>query len=57
MNRTVYFCTDGIWLCDGLEEPIRWFGPAEEILSILIYHEEFDLQTIRFRVQDREFGE
>lgn len=51
MRQAVYFCADGIWIEDGTDNPVWLFsGSALELISILIYHREMDLESAQFYV-------
>lgn len=54
--QAVYFCTDGVWICDGLDEPYQFNGSADSLVAIMVYHSELDITQTRFYVQEHAFA-
>lgn len=50
-NESIVFSDAGIWIQPLLSRGFYFNGSAVELLSILIYHKEIDIDVATFRVR------
>lgn len=65
--QAIYFCTDGVWICPGNDDPYpfhggsyrsgSWDQGASDLIAIMVYHRELDITGVKFYVQDHKFAE
>lgn len=53
-NESIAFTPQGIWIQPLLSDGFWFVGDAHELLSILIYHTEIDVEHARFYVRSAE---
>lgn len=52
-NESVTFYKDCIWIQPLLSDGFKFSGSPDELISIMIFHEELDIENCKFRVRDR----
>lgn len=52
-NESVTFYRDCIWIQPLLSDGFKFSGSPTELISIMVYHHELDVENVRFRVRDR----
>ena len=52
VNESVTFTPEGIWIQPVLSDGFWFTGSVIELLSIMVYHTELDIEYTRFYVRD-----
>jgi hypothetical protein len=52
-NESVTFYRDCIWIQPLLSDGFKFAGSPAELMSIMIYHLDLDINNCQFRVRDR----
>ena len=52
-NESVEFTPEGVFIQPLLGKRFRFAGSVIELLSIMVYHHELDIQNTRFYVRER----
>ena len=51
-NESVTFTSRGIWIQPIYSDGFWFMGSPTELLSIMVYHHELDIQFVAFRVRE-----
>lgn len=52
-NESITFYRDCIWVQPVNSDGFKFAGSPDNLISIMIFHEELDIMNCRFRVRDR----
>ena len=52
-NESITFTPNGIWIQPVLSDRFRFTGSVNELIQILIYHKELDIENAIFRVREK----
>ena len=53
-NDKIVFTSDGIYIHPTLSDPFRFSGSVAELINIMAFHTELDIDNTRFRVREHD---